>query len=205
MLDSNDFSTYHALEAQLTRRLSSGISFNVAYTWSKALDTRSFDPTLTVVGTGNASTAADTPFDINNRRLNYAYSDFDRRHVFQWNVVAELPFGKGKHFLNSASGLVDRILGGWEVTGYGRVTSGRPFTAFSGTNTVSNVNQSTANCTGCSRGDGRRSPRPRHGLLWYLRRRRARQILRPRRRPVRQHRPQLLHRTALVRNRCVAA
>ena len=52
MLDSNDFSTYHALEAQLTRRFSNGVSFNLAYTWSKALDTRSFDPTLTVVGTG---------------------------------------------------------------------------------------------------------------------------------------------------------
>ncbi len=204
MLDSNDFSTYNALEAQLTRRFSSGISFNVAYTWSKSLDTRSFDPTLTVVGTGNASTAADTPFDINNRRLNYAYSDFDRRHDFQWNVVAELPFGKGKHFLHSASGLVDRVLGGWEVTGYGRVTSGRPFTAFSGSNTVSNVNQSTANCTGCSRGDG--TPFTETGLRpdLVLRRRRSRQILRPRRRPVRQYRPQLLHRTALVRNRCVA-
>jgi hypothetical protein len=168
VLDSNDFSTYHALEAQLTCRLSRGISFNIAYTWSKALDTRSFDPTLTVVGTGNASTAADTPFDINNRRLNYAYSDFDRRHVFQWNVVAELPFGKGKHFLNSASGLVDRILGGWEVTGYGRVTSGRPFTAFSGTNTVSNVNQSTANCTGCGRGDGSAFTETASGLLWFF-------------------------------------
>ena len=120
-------------------------------------------------------------------------------------MVAELPFGKGKHFLNSASGLVDRILGGWEVTGFGRVTSGRPFTAFSGTNTVSNVNQSTANCNGCSRGDGTAFTDPANGLLWYLRRRRTRQILRPRRRPVRQHRPQLLRRTALVRNRCVAA
>jgi hypothetical protein len=68
VLDSNDFSTYHGLEAQVTRRLSKGVSFNLAYTWSKALDTRSFDPTLTVVGTSNASTAADTPFDINNRR-----------------------------------------------------------------------------------------------------------------------------------------
>ena len=68
--------------------------------------------------------------------------------------MAELPFGKGKHFLHNASGLVERLVGGWEVTGFGRVTSGRPFTAFSGTNTVSNVNQSTANCTGCGRGDG---------------------------------------------------
>ena len=102
VLDSNDFSTYNALEAQVTRRFSNGISFNLAYTWSKALDTRSFDPTLTVVGTGNASTAADTPFDINNRRLNYAPADFDRRHNLQWNFVTELPFGKGKHFLSNA-------------------------------------------------------------------------------------------------------
>jgi hypothetical protein len=168
VLDSNDFSTYNALEAQLTRRFSNGISFNAAYTLAKSLDTRSFDPTLTVVGTGNASTAADTPFDINNRRLNYAYSDFDRRHSFQWNVVAELPFGKGKRFLHSPSGLIERLAGGWEVTGFGRVTSGRPFTAFSGTNTVSNVNQSTANCNGCGRGDGTAFTEAASGLLWYF-------------------------------------
>src|SRR5206468_12722914 len=108
----------------LTRRFSNGIAFNLAYTWSKALDTRSFDPTLTVVGTGNASTAADTPFDINNRRLNYAPADFDRRHVLQWNFVSELPFGTGKHWLSGASGLMNRVVGGWEVTGYGRVSSG---------------------------------------------------------------------------------
>jgi len=154
VLDSNDFSTYNALEVQLQRRLSRGISFNVAYTWAKALDTRSFDPTLTVVGTGNASTAADTPFDINNRRLNYAPSDFDRRHALQTNWVFEVPFGKGKRFLGGAHGVMERIVGGWEISGFGRVTSGRPFTVFAGTNTVSNVNQSTANCSGCSRGEG---------------------------------------------------
>src|SRR5262249_47316627 len=147
VLDSNDFSTYNALVAQVNRRLSQGISFNLSYTFSKALDTRSFDPTLTTVATGNSSSAGDTPYDINNRKLNYAPSDFDRRHVFQTNFVVELPFGKGKHWLNRG-GLVDRALGGWEVTGFGRITSGRPFTVFAGTNTVSNVVQSTANCAG---------------------------------------------------------
>ena len=104
VLDSNDFSTYHALEAQLTRRFSNGISFNIAYTWSKALDTRSFDP--------------DPHRGRHRQRLHrrrYAVrhqqpptelrstADFDRRHVLQWNFVAELPFGKGKHFLGNAS------------------------------------------------------------------------------------------------------
>ena len=167
VLDSNDFSTYNALEAQVERRLASGVSFNLAYTWSKALDTRSFDPTITVVGTGNSATAADTPFDINNRRLNYAPADFDRRHVFQWNFVTELPFGKGKRWL-AGSGLADRIVGGWELTGYGRLTSGRPFTAFSGSNTVSNVVQSTANCKGCGRGDGSPFLDPASGVIWFF-------------------------------------
>src|SRR5207302_4830374 len=95
VLDSNDFSTYHALEVQLQRRLTNGIAYNVAYTWAKSLDTRSFDPTITVVATATRSTAADTPIDINNRKLNYAPSDFDRRHSLQWSAIFELPFGKG--------------------------------------------------------------------------------------------------------------
>jgi hypothetical protein len=167
VLDSNDFSTYNALEVQLQRRFNNGVSFDIAYTWSHSLDTRSFDPTLTVVSTGNSASASDTPFDINNRRLNYASSDFDRRHVLQWNAVYELPVGKGKHFLSHTGGL-DRIVGGWEVTGYGRVTSGRPFTVFAGTNTVSNVNQSTANCTGCSPGEGTPFLDSASGLIWFF-------------------------------------
>jgi hypothetical protein len=167
VLDSNDFSTYNALVVQVNRRLSQGISFNLSYTFSKALDTRSFDPTLTTVATGNSQTAANTPIDIYNRRLNYAPSDFDRRHVFQTNWVVELPFGKGKHFLNNG-GLLDRAFGGWELTGYGRVTSGRPYTIFAGTNTISNVVQTTANCNGCSRGDGSAFTEAASGLVWYL-------------------------------------
>jgi hypothetical protein len=167
VLDSNDFSTYNALVVQVNRRLSQGISFNVSYTLSKSLDTRSFDPTLTTVATGNTQTAANTPIDIYNRRLNYAPSDFDRRHVFQTNWVFELPFGNGKHFLNRR-GWTDRIVGGWEVAGFGRVTSGRPFTVFAGTNTLSSVVQTTANCNGCSRGDGTAFTDPANGLVWFF-------------------------------------
>jgi len=168
VVDSNDFSTYNALEVQVERHLREGVSFQVSYTWSKSLDTRSFDPTLTVVGTGSSSTAGDTPFDIYNRRLNYAPSDFDRRHALQTNWVVELPFGKGKKMFTNASGIGERIVGGWEVTGFARVTSGRPFTAYAGSNTFSNVNQSTANCTGCNRGDGSPFLDSGSGLIWYF-------------------------------------
>ena len=167
-VDSNDFSTYNALEAQLERRLTNGVSMHFSYTWSKSLDTRSFDPTLTVVATGNSQSAGSTPFDINNRRLNYAPSDFDRRHVFQTNWMVELPFGRGKHFMSSANGAVQKIVGGWELTGLGRITSGRPFTIYAGTNTVSSVVQATANCSGCNRGDGTPFLDSGTGLIWFF-------------------------------------
>jgi hypothetical protein len=168
VIDSNDFSTYNALEVQVQHRFANGVAYNVSYTWSKSLDTRSFDPTLTVVGTGNASTAADTPFDINNRRLNYAPSDFDRRHVVQWNLLYELPIGKGKRWMSTSGGLLNRLIGGWEVAGFGRLTSGRPFTVYAGTNTVSNVNQSTANCNACSPGEGTPFLDSASGLIWFF-------------------------------------
>jgi len=62
VLDSNDFSTYNSLEAQVDHRFHNGVSFNLAYVWSKSLDTRSFDPPITVVGTSNSASANSTPF-----------------------------------------------------------------------------------------------------------------------------------------------
>ena len=103
VLDSHDFSTYHALEVQLQRRFSGGLLFQFAYTWAKSLDTRSFDPTFSQVRRGSSQSASDTPYDNANRRLNYARSDFDRRNVFQSHYVWELPFGRGRAFAKKRS------------------------------------------------------------------------------------------------------
>ena len=99
VIDSNDFSTYHGLEvadrAPLRR---TAFPAQFSWTWAKSLDTRSFDPVLTHLLTGSFQSATSTPFDVNNRKLNYARSDFDRRHVFQSYWVWELPFGRGRRF-----------------------------------------------------------------------------------------------------------
>jgi hypothetical protein len=149
VLDSNDISTYHAFEAQIKRRFRSGVGLQVSYTWAKSLDTRSFDPTFTTVATANAQSASSTPFNLNNRRLNYAPSDFDRRHSLQANWVYELPFGNGKALFNGANGVVDRIIGGWDISGVYALQSGRPFTVYAGSNTFGSSNQTPANCNGC--------------------------------------------------------
>jgi hypothetical protein len=167
VIDSNDFSTYHALELKLERRFSQGLGFLFAYTFSKSLDDRSFDPAFTTVSTGNAQSASSTPFDIYNRRLNYARSDFDRTHVFQGSWVYELPFGRGKRFANT-TGVLDRVLGGWEVTGFITRRSGRPFTVYAGAYSFNSVVQATANCNGCARGDGYVFDDPANGLKWFF-------------------------------------
>ncbi|MCC6538504.1 MAG: hypothetical protein IT162_13190, partial [Bryobacterales bacterium] len=166
VIDSNDFSTYHGLQLSVNRRFASGANIQVHYTWSKSMDTRSFDPAFTLAGTGASGTAANTPLDINNRRLNYALSDFDRPHQLHMFGSMELPFGKGKRFLSGAGGVVDRVLGGWNLSGLFRLDSGRPFSIFAGTNSFNSVVGAFANCNGCSRSDG--AVRDEGGLVWYL-------------------------------------
>lgn len=153
VLDSHDFSTYHALQSQVRRAFSNGLTLQASYVWSKSIDTRSFDPTFTTVGVQSSPFgASSTPFDLDHRRWNYAPSDFDRTHVFQSIWVYELPFGHGKRFGHSWNGFLDRTLGGWEIGGFGIIESGRPTTVFSNSNdyTLSSIVRTVADCTGCS-------------------------------------------------------
>ncbi|MCL4524447.1 MAG: carboxypeptidase regulatory-like domain-containing protein [Acidobacteria bacterium] len=155
VLDSNDFSFYHALELQIARRFRDGLGFQVSYTWAKSLDNRSFDPTFSVVSGGTLQSASSTPWDNFNRSLNKARSDFDRRHSLQSYWVYELPFGRGKRWGSGVHGALERVIGGWALNGVLIWQSGRPFTVYSGTFTFTNVVSSPANCSGCRPSDGR--------------------------------------------------
>lgn len=157
VIDSNDRSRYNALEIQVSRRFKSGFSFQASYTLSKSEDTRSFDPAFALAnrggdnGTGRAGqSAASTPFDNNNRDLNYARSDFDRRHAVQGYALYELPFGRGRRWGREWNKVADFFLGGFQMGGILRMYSGRPFTVFAGSNTLSQVVFTPASCNGCS-------------------------------------------------------
>lgn len=154
VIDSNDTSTYNGLEFIVKKRFSKGLSFQVGYTLAKSKDTRSFDPVLTTISTASSGLGANTPFDNNNRSLNWAYSDFDRRHMLQGTFVAALPFGRTGSFLKNVPRPVDWIIGGWQLAGNFIVGSGRPFTVFGAANTLSQSVVTPANCNGCSRDMG---------------------------------------------------
>ena len=65
------------------------------------------------------------PFDANLR----SESANNPRHVFVANFLLELPFGKGRRFLNEG-GVVDRLVGGWQLSGIARYQSGVPLSLF---------------------------------------------------------------------------
>ncbi|MDX2152799.1 MAG: TonB-dependent receptor [Bryobacteraceae bacterium] len=166
VVDSNDFSTYHSLQVNFSRRFARGANVNVSYVWAKSLDTRSFDPAFTLASSGAVQSASSTPFDINNRRLNYGISDFDRTHSLFSNFVYELPFGRNQWIASNAGGVLNRIIGGWQVAGLFRITSGLPFTVYSGVAGFNSVVNSFANCNGCDRSQG--AVRDEGGFKWYF-------------------------------------
>lgn len=155
VLDSNDVSRYNGLEVIVKRRIGNGIGYQLSYTYSLSKDTRSFDPTFTTVSTGTNQQASSTPFNIYDRKLNYSYSDFDRRHVLQGYYVFDLPFGRGRRFGSGIPRALDYVVGGWQLSGTLLLASGRPFTIYSGLNTFSNVVSSTVNCNNCPRNLGK--------------------------------------------------
>jgi hypothetical protein len=109
---------YNALQIEIRRRFSQGLSFQVNYTFQKTLGD--------VFGDANADQNRQGILQDNeNPRLNYGRPDFDRTHTVNANMVYELPFGKGKRFLNEG-GWVDKIFGGFQFSSIVNLSSGAP-------------------------------------------------------------------------------
>lgn len=126
---------YNALQAEIRRRFTQGLSFQANYTFQKILA-----DVLT-----DQQNRFDSFSDVNNPGLDYSRPDYDRTHTININAIYELPFGKGKPFLNSG-GLVNTIFGGFQVTSIINISSGAPISIkdISGTLTRRS-NRQTAN------------------------------------------------------------
>ncbi len=125
-------SNYHAFQVGLRKQLSSGVQFDLNYTYSKSIDITSsatrlgFSSSVNVGAPGNRLANAFSP---NQRR---GVSDFDTTHQINANWIAELPFGKGKPFARNAGSTLDAFIGGWQLSGLTRWTTGFPFTVDNG-------------------------------------------------------------------------
>lgn len=136
LLQSRGDSSYHGAQFSLTKRLSRGLQFNVAYTFSKSIDVMSTDPGSTAGG--GKPDVPNTGFiaqgDARNLENNRGLSDFDRTHRFSTNFVYEIPnFGSDSRFAN-----------GWLVSGFFQAQSGTPFTVFASEPEIALASQYTS-------------------------------------------------------------
>ena len=111
--------SYNALQAQLQKTLSNGLSFLASYTWSKSMDWQS-DPYV------------NQQPDFYNLKQDWAVSDYNRAQMFVFSSLYQLPFGRNKAFLNDAGKLVQTVAGDWNVGGIITLNSGAPFFAQAG-------------------------------------------------------------------------
>lgn len=105
-------SEYNGLQLEVTRRFSRGLSYGLAYTYSKSMD--------------NASNRRARVFDAYDDRNFWGKSDFDTRHVAVINFIYQLPF------LRNRRDWIGTAFGGWQVTGVTQFQTGTPITVGSG-------------------------------------------------------------------------
>jgi hypothetical protein len=127
-------SSYHALQANLKKQFSQGVQFDLNYTYSKSLDITSAASRVgfSVYGYQNIGLVGSRLANAFSPRLARAVSDFDLTHQLNLNWIVELPFGKGRALASNDSGLVDAFIGGWQLSGLARWTSGFPFSVDGG-------------------------------------------------------------------------
>ncbi|HXB67116.1 MAG TPA: carboxypeptidase regulatory-like domain-containing protein [Candidatus Acidoferrales bacterium] len=131
---------YHGMQWTIRKRFSGGLLFDVNYTWSKSIDLAS---TAENGGSSNPNaTASFTGFIINtfNPSQMRGVSSYDTTHAVNANFVYDLPFGRGRRFGGNMNKVLDAIVGGWEVTGLYRQTSGLPFNVINGQRWPTNWN-----------------------------------------------------------------
>ncbi len=113
-------SMYHALQVNLQKRFSDGLSGTASYVWSKLLDTSG-------VGNGAAFLDATPVQDIYNYKGGeYSLSTLDVPHRFVGSFSYELPIGRKKRFGKDFNPVLDALFGGYQISGTVTVQSGTP-------------------------------------------------------------------------------
>jgi hypothetical protein len=118
-------SNYNGLQIGLHKQMDRGVLFGFNYTYSKTMDIESFAER----GTQYLTSSVINPWNINQM---YGPADYDLRHQINAYWLVELPFGRGKAVGGHASGWLDAIIGGWQLGGTTRWTSGFPTSVFMG-------------------------------------------------------------------------
>ncbi|MBE7157988.1 MAG: TonB-dependent receptor, partial [Rhodospirillales bacterium] len=128
------YGNYNALQARYEQRMVGGLTLLNSFTWQRSLDNAS------------ASLEGNTPSpqDANNLRADYAQSDYNLPVSNVTTLIYDLPFGRGRAFMNHPGGFVQNALGGWQVSLVNTSQSGTPFNIVYGPSSANQVSRQIA-------------------------------------------------------------
>jgi hypothetical protein len=120
-LENLGHSSYNAMLVSLNRRFRQGFNLQASYTWSKTLT----DADSTIPFSYVSGNQLEQGQGSGNLKLDKAVSAQDTHQQFSLSYLYQLPFGKGRKFLNDNRAL-DLLIGGWQVGAIQRYQSGQP-------------------------------------------------------------------------------
>lgn len=122
------YSNYNGMQVEVQRRFNNGLAFQWYYVLSNAM----------WVGSGNQIQAQSSilpdpvtflpgsvpaNFDAYNRFYNYSRDPYIPKHRVNWNMLYDLPVGKGKRWLANSGGFLNRVIGGWQLAAQSTMNS----------------------------------------------------------------------------------
>lgn len=125
MLDARASSQFNAATISVRRPHYRGLSYTMNYTYGRSMDNASdaggvrftdFNPVRT-----NGHIAFGAPLSAD-----WSVSTFDVKHAFSGSFLYDFPFGHGRSFLSDGGRLVEGLVGGWSLSGVGRIQGGVP-------------------------------------------------------------------------------
>ena len=119
-LENAGNSTFNAGYVQIQRRFSQGLNLLASYTFSKTITDA--DSALPINGTFSGGGELQNPYNVQAEK---AVSNQDIPHSVVLTYIYELPFGEGRRF-GSGSGVVNKLIGGFQIGAVHRYQSGQP-------------------------------------------------------------------------------
>jgi Carboxypeptidase regulatory-like domain/TonB dependent receptor len=125
-LSTIGMSYYNAAQVTLRHPMSHGLQADISYTFSRSIDFGSDAERSTEFSAG-VNQGNSSIINSWNPGLNRAVSDFDTSHLLTVDWVYQLPVGRGGKFLSGSNNFANAFIGGWQLSGILRATSGLPF------------------------------------------------------------------------------
>jgi hypothetical protein len=118
---SEGVSSYNALQVDLNRRFSDGLTLRGVYTFSKVLDD---GDSVNATTSGGGPALASNPINL---RSDKGRGTFDVTHIGVANVTYVLPIGRGRRFFSDGESFASRLISGWTVNSIVTLQTGFPF------------------------------------------------------------------------------